>query len=254
MDPCVFNPVQFTTNSAGPLWHWNFGDGSAPNLTINPTHPYNLSGNFQIQLYVTNAQGCSDTAYAMIHVDTIPYIPVITGPQNVCVNSPATYTFSQPLYTGALYDWSLSAPALGTITSTTTNSFAINWTTPGTDTVRLHVKSTCLDTILRYVVNVHPYPTPGISVSSPACQLSNVTFTGSGGTAYQWSFSGGNPQTPTNIQSPVVNYPNAGTYGVSLTVTNAFGCTTATNSTISILPLPLAVNTVTGKLVVRMHP
>ncbi|NLA24738.1 MAG: PKD domain-containing protein, partial [Bacteroidales bacterium] len=50
----------------------------------------------------------------------------------------------------------------------------------------------------------------------------NVAFTdqSSGGpTSWQWTFEGGNPETSPN-PNPTVNYPNAGVYGVTLTVSD----------------------------------
>ncbi|WP_157494145.1 M43 family zinc metalloprotease [Fulvivirga imtechensis] len=50
-----------------------------------------------------------------------------------------------------------------------------------------------------------------------------------GATSWSWSFPGGTPATSTS-QNPTVNYNTAGTYDVSLTVTNANGSDTETAS------------------------
>ena len=50
-------------------------------------------------------------------------------------------------------------------------------------------------------------------------------------TSWAWSFPGGNPSTST-LQNPIVTYPSAGTYGVTLTVTNANGSNTETRNSI----------------------
>jgi len=249
-NPCVNNTVNFTTSSAGPTWNWNFGDAGTSTLQ-NPPHIYTVGGNYTIQLVVTNANGCSDTANTSIHVDSIPDIPVITGPTNVCINAFANYSFPQNLFNGAFYGWSLSTPALGAIISSNNNSLSVQWLTAGVDTVKLHVQSTCLDTILKYVVTVNGLPTPGIALPSPACEGAPLTFNGTGGVSYAWSFAGGSPSSA-SVQSPTITYAIAGVYNVSLSVTNSGGCTAAINTNITIHPLPTAL--ISGTAVVCTYP
>ncbi|MEP7264016.1 MAG: PKD domain-containing protein, partial [Bacteroidota bacterium] len=239
LNPCKFDVVNFSTTSLGPVYSWDFGDGGN-SLLQNPPHPYTTAGDFNVQLAVTNTNGCSDTSVTSIHVDDIPVVPIITGPVDVCVNGPTSHTFSQPLFQGANYSWSLSAPALGGITSSGNNFINVLWSIPGTDTIKLHVQSTCLDTVLKFVVHVHGLPTPSVTLPSPACEGSPLTFTGSGGGTYLWSFPGGSPSSVV-VPNPSVTYAVAGTYPLSLTVTNAFGCSANVNSSITVNPLPLAI-------------
>jgi len=64
-----------------------------------------------------------------------------------------------------------------------------------------------------------------------AGQSVQFTSTSTGNpTSYSWSFTGGNPATST-ISNPLVTYATAGTYPVSLTVTNANGTDTETQNT-----------------------
>ncbi|MCC7231663.1 MAG: PKD domain-containing protein, partial [Bacteroidia bacterium] len=238
LNPCIFSPVNFSTTHPGPAWNWSFGDAGTSSLQ-NPVHSYNIPGNFNLQLVVTNPAGCKDTAYTNLHVDSVPVLPVILGNTSVCLNSNASYSFSEPLFPGASYDWSLSAPQLGNVVSSGINSVLIHWSTPGTDTVTLHVQSHCLDTVLKYVVTVHALPVAGISVPSPACEGAALTFNGSGGVVYSWSFSGGSP-SGASVASPSVTYSLAGNYPVSLTVTDANGCMNTANTSVTINPLPIA--------------
>jgi PKD repeat protein len=237
--PCENDVVSFTTTSPGPSWNWNFGDLGISTLQ-NPTHAYTAAGTYNIRLFVTNANGCSDTAYTSIKVNGKPVVPVITGLSSVCINTNGSYSFSQPLFQGANYAWSLSAPVKGSILSFNNSSVLIKWTTAGIDTVKLRVQSPCIDTTIRYVVTINPLPTPGISGPSSACQNSSVTFNGSGGASYTWSFTGGSPAL-SNLQSPSITYSVPGKYNVSLSVTSAAGCTNTTTTSITINPLPIAL-------------
>ena len=247
--PCINNLVNFSTTSPG-TWNWSFGDLGVANTQF-PSHTYTTAGNYNIQLYVTNAQGCSDTAHTKIHVDGKPVIPNIAGPSNVCLNTYATYSFPEPLYTGASYTWLLSGAPKGTIISSSSNSLYLKWTSPGLDTVKVHVQSTCLDTIIKFPVNVNTLPTAGISVPSPACEGTPLTFAGSGGTSYSWLFTGGTPGSSA-LQNPVVNYPTKGIYGVTLTVTNANGCVGTSTIKVTINPKPIAI--ITGPFQICAFP
>ncbi|MBL0102327.1 MAG: PKD domain-containing protein [Bacteroidetes bacterium] len=240
-DPCVNVPVLFSTTSAGPFWNWNFGD-LATSTTQNPTHAYTNGGDFTVQLYVTNANGCSDTAYTQIHIDTLPAVPTIVGNPSVCLNATENYSFSEPLFMGAAYTWSLSAPVKGNIVSSGQNFLNVKWTIPGVDTVKLHVQSICLDTTIRFVVTVHALPIAGISLPSPSCVGTPLTFSGSGGVTYSWSFGGGTPSTSI-LPSPTVTYGSAGNYAVSLSVVDVNGCTASSNTTLAVHGLPLAIIT-----------
>ncbi|MBK7888987.1 MAG: PKD domain-containing protein [Bacteroidetes bacterium] len=238
-NPWVKTPVNFSTLNPGPLWNWSFGDAGT-SIVQNPSHIYTAAGNYNVQLYVTNASGCSDTATTAITVEDIPVVPVITGPDSVCINALASYGFSQPLFPGAYYSWSLSNSPKGIISSSGNNFMNLKWTVAGTDTVKVRVQANCLDTTIKYVVVISPLPTPGISVVSPACQNSNVNFTGSGGGTYSWSFAGGSPGFSSS-SNPVVTYALPGNYNVSLTVVSAAGCAATATTTMSINPEPIAI-------------
>ncbi|WP_109830822.1 T9SS type A sorting domain-containing protein [Reichenbachiella versicolor] len=63
-----------------------------------------------------------------------------------------------------------------------------------------------------------------IASDTEMCPGSDVSFTNLSVNAvsYEWSFEGGVPSTSTEI-SPIVNYPNKGSFKVSLTITTAKG-------------------------------
>ncbi|MGQ0828515.1 MAG: M43 family zinc metalloprotease [Bacteroidota bacterium] len=69
--------------------------------------------------------------------------------------------------------------------------------------------------------------------SNTICQGNSLTFTDKSWngtpTGWAWSFPGGTPSTST-AASPVIQYNTAGTYNVSLTVTNSSGTVSATKT------------------------
>ena len=73
---CVNAPMSFTDTSStmtGSItdWDWDFGDGNGSNQD-NPTHPYQVSGNYTVTLIVTSNQGCMDTAINSVTVSDYP--------------------------------------------------------------------------------------------------------------------------------------------------------------------------------------
>lgn len=63
--------VQFTNQSIGEVTghRWDFGDGSPISTEVNPTHVFNLDGNFTVTLTVTAASGAISTTTRQIAVE-----------------------------------------------------------------------------------------------------------------------------------------------------------------------------------------
>lgn len=76
-------------------------------------------------------------------------------------------------------------------------------------------------------------PTPGFNVNSTSVTVGgSVNFTDTSShvpTAWSWSFPGGSPSVSTG-QNPTVTYATAGTYPVTLSVTNSAGTKTITRT------------------------
>ncbi len=74
---CVNTPVTFTDNSTSSPnstvtgWYWDFGDGNT-SLNQNPTYAYNTGGTYQVMLVAQNNQGCTDTIYKTMYVQSMP--------------------------------------------------------------------------------------------------------------------------------------------------------------------------------------
>lgn len=76
------------------------------------------------------------------------------------------------------------------------------------------------------------------------CPNENIQFSdltsGIGPFTYSWNFPGGIPTTSTQ-QNPIVSYPAAGTYTVSLTASNVFGNDTETKTNYINVAIPTAI-------------
>ncbi len=117
-----------------------------------------------------------------------------------------------------------------------------NYPNPGTYTVTLIINkgTSCADTATA-IINVSSV-TAAFTHNAPQCALSNVTFTNTSTSSinstiagYLWDF--GDTQTST-LTNPTHAYATGGTYTVTLTATNSFGCTSSTTAVITINPTP----------------
>ncbi|MFN0081112.1 MAG: PKD domain-containing protein, partial [Ferruginibacter sp.] len=124
--------------------------------------------------------------------------------------------------------WATSAN--GTPTTGTGLTFTPTFANTGVDTVKLYVTDShgCKDTAFSYVTT---FDTPNVNFNvapdSQSCAPVNVQFfdqtTGTVPTTWSWDFGDGSPVS--NIKDPFHNYPLDGSYHVTLTVSDANGCT-----------------------------
>ena len=114
--PCE-NTINFSDLSINTFpninsWLWNFGDGNTSNLQ-NPTHTYNLSGSYTVQLTVTDTAGCAGT------IDTTITLNNLNAQQNLvttCGNNSVQFS-ALPNNAGA-YFWNFGNPSSANNTST----------------------------------------------------------------------------------------------------------------------------------------
>jgi gliding motility-associated-like protein len=213
---CQSGTVTFNNTSTGAIsYSWNFGNGQTSTLQ-NPNIIFTQSGNYDVTLIVTSANGCVDT---VIHTVTIFPLPVANaGPdQQVCLGGSVTLVGSG----GVTYQWSNGA-STDVINVSPTN------TTTYTVTVTDANGCTAIDQVS---VSVNPLPVPVVSPDQSICVGQSVTLTASGATTYSWNPTGSTTSTIT--VSPV----NSTTYAVN--VTNGNGCTGTAFINITVHSLPI---------------
>ena len=225
--PLLVNFTNTTTGGAAPLtYEWDFGDGSAVSTATDPTHSYTTSGSFDVQLIATDVFGCPDsvTIPGSISIGTVvaDFTPSATS---VCEGSSITFTNTT---TGGAdtYNWDFGDGGSSTATNPT-----YTYTTAGTYTLTLTASQSggglCVDdTISTNLITVLPSPTADFSgaplVGCEVLHTVNFTDLSVGATAWSWTFGDGGTST---LQNPSYDYAAPGNYNVSLTVTNAAGCT-----------------------------
>lgn len=215
---CLNASTDFTDNSTSAVaWEWNFGDGSPVSNLQSPSHVYNTSGNFDVQLVVTNVQGCTDTSIQTITVNPNPVADFTVT--TACHTYPTNFTDAS---FGALnYYWDF-----GDGSPVDNNASPIyTYGNSGVYTVEMIVENVfgCTDTSIQ-LVDVLVQPQAGFTYNN-VCAGETVTFTDTsilGPTTWQWDFGDGSPVD--NNQYPSHIFAPGGVYDVTLIVGNPAGC------------------------------
>lgn len=213
--------INFTNTSTGPgplSYTWTFGDGGTTTAT-NPSHTYSANGAYSVLLIATSPQGCTDTVRKNDLITLGNNHADFTVPDTVCVNDSVSFiNTSSPTPVAAL--WSFGNGAF----STSPDGKTI-YTTPGTYTIKLVSNfGACTDSITKQIV-VSPKPQPAFDATTKVfCSFpATVDFTnGTPGTNnVVWDFGDSTTSTQNN---PSHTYNREGNFTVTLTVTNAAGC------------------------------
>ena len=208
---------------------------STTNDTVYITNP---TTNLTYTVYGTAPNGCKDSAVSNVVVSN--HLGILSGtPVIRCFGTP----FSLTAIGASTYTWTSNDPANLNFGGDSTWAVQTSVANVGTYTVAIHGKSisgtTCLgdDTV---IVTINPTPTVTASGNaSPAiCAGDSVSLTvmasGPPITSYNWS-----PATGLSVttQSTVMASP-AGTTVYTGTGTDAFGCSSSANFTVSVVPVP----------------
>ncbi|MES2829945.1 MAG: PKD domain-containing protein [Bacteroidota bacterium] len=239
--PCPDTEVTFTDDNSDshvtskPVnkWFWDFGDDST-STQQNPVHIYKRSGKFIVKFSAGLDDGCmSDIIEQEVNVKsklTTLFNVSATG----CVNTSLVFTDRSTIEAGTIVKWYWDFGDGGTSGLQNPNHL---YAAEGTYTVKLIVESRdgCKSVELTkdVVINKLPIPDfelPGACIDDPSAVFKNLSADAEGGTAgltYVWNFNDPN-STAANNTSTQTNgshkYLRAGLYNVSLSVTNANGC------------------------------
>jgi len=209
-------------------WYWDFGDDYTTN-TAHPTHTYDMPGSYTVTLFVTNEHGTGTTTKTgYIIVSSPPVTAFDCTPASGFASLDVHFT-DQSQYSPTSWSWTFG----DTGTSNKQNP-SHTYTSPGTYTVSLTATNangsnmlTKTDCIL--VLTAPPVADFTQDVTDGKAPLSvNFTDLSTGYPAsWDWSFGDGGTS---NAQNPSHSYTRPGDYLVTLTVTNAGGSDTKTNS------------------------
>lgn len=198
-------------------WEWEFTGGNPSTSTgQNPTVTYDAPGTYSVTLTAINAVGentVTQTNYITVNTTPTPNFSNTTNMLQVDFTNSSTGATS--------YSWDF-----GDGNSSTDSAPQHTYADDGTYEVVLSATNDCGTVTSTQTVTVVSAPSAGFMANvTNGCAPVTVEFTSQASantTDWNWDFPGGNPATSTD-ENPTVTYDAAGSYTVTLTVSNSAG-------------------------------
>lgn len=242
---CAPLTVRFTPPSGATSFFWDFKDGSSSNIA-SPLNIFTQPGTYTVEFRQT--PGGPVVGTVPITVFARPEVFVVAQPSSGC--APLSVQFRDSIVAasdiqllgrswvfgdgagGAGASPSHVYVGAGTFTVSvelSTNYSTCNVTKVFPDIVKVGIKPS---------VNFSTSPSPPVACQPPlTVAFTNTTSGGSGTLTYQWAFGNGN--TSNLVDPPAQTYDQVGTFTVTLTATDAVGCSASTSRAVRVGP-PLA--------------
>lgn len=254
---CVGDSILITDTSSmvsGTVvkWQYDFGDGNTLTRNTNTPfyHAYTTSGTYTVSLTTTSNLGCISKVFQKTVIVAAKPTTSISFTGNTCVGNTISFTSTYTNATNTSWYWNYGdGQILNTTTgNTTTHAYA----SPLTNILVKHVVSVggCVsDTAFVTIPVINPTPSASFSIKKDTvCETKPVSFTSTvtGVSAWAWNFGNG---TGTAAAPFNRTYNTAGTYNISLVVTDANGCKSLpATDVLQVNPLP-QVNAGTDKVI-----
>lgn len=230
---CQGEFIDFDASSSPNIanWQWAINGTSTPNPTaIDPSVVMNSAGTHTVYMLAENGCGFFHIDSLDVTVNASPNVAVTGTADTICPGGTVDFTASG----AASYTWSPGASLSctncpnPTATPTTNTTYTVQGTTGG-----------CVSESYYAVVVSDAAPVAQFLLSSDTiCEGDIVELNGGlsdGGSVFDWSFPSGTPSTGVGSISST-SYNTAGTYTISLEVSNGCGATDNTTNDVVVLP------------------
>lgn len=232
---CKYDSIQFVAQNIDTTYvagiRWMFGDYSGTifsKANDTATHKYADTGSYNVKMIINDINGCYDTTQLATPIKILGPKASFTNNLGTCVDTLFAFTdlsTTDGIHPINKWDWDFGD---GTVVSLPGSPFTHRYADSGTYNVQLKVYDTngCYDSIFTSSAVIIGKPSSDFTVlDSLRCTSSSVGFTEQAlgvGLKYNWNFGDG-----TNGNGAAVNhfYLTEGTYSVTLTVVDTFGCT-----------------------------
>ncbi|PWS29429.1 hypothetical protein DHW03_06335 [Pedobacter yonginense] len=253
---CAKSDVTFTDQSTSnnpdfgiTNWFWDFGDGKT-STEQNPKHQYDEEGDYNVTLSVKSGTGCySDpTPVTVVSIYPLP-VSAFSAPAISCINTDVLITdqstISSAKTPNTIINWHWDfGDGTPPVDQTTPAAFAHQYATPGTYTISLTTTSArdCVSNVVSASITITNLPSADFSIPDICLNDAFALFVnksvdatgGNGAFTYKWTFGDAVNSTPSNPNTSTTkdgkhNYSVAGTYKVTLEISNANGCISTKN-------------------------
>ena len=233
--------VHFHNTSTGGVSNfWILGDGNT-SIATHPSNLYTVPGYDTVQLIVTNAAGCRDTAIG--HVKVYGYAGAFSyNADSGCV--PLRISFDADLSNIALaasiiWDFSDGVVSSASLTDTISHAYVV----PGAYLPKLIITdhAGCVSSSLgRDTIKADRVDAGFLAIPDPVCLNDTIRMTDTSRgfwahiNKWHWDHNG----DTSNLQSPYFVFSGVGSHTVSLTATDAWGCVGSAHQVVSVYSLP----------------
>lgn len=243
---CQSSPVDFQDlsqqNGGGSIvsWLWDFGDpssGASNSSTFqNPDHTFDTAGIYFVYLVSTNIAGCQDTMNKSIMINAHPTVDFTFD--TACFGQPIHFTDQSIANTGTITSWLWN---FGDGSTSIQQNPEHTYLSDGVYQVSLTVtnSTSCVwDSIAQVIVYPHPVSAFGFSnnCTNSTMQFTDMSTPSGFIQSWLWDFGDGGTST---LQNPTHIYATAGTFIVSLSVTDNSGCTNVSSSPVVLNAQPV---------------
>ncbi|NVO01748.1 MAG: PKD domain-containing protein, partial [Bacteroidetes bacterium] len=227
------------------------GQTNIANPIVTPivTTTYTLAG--------TDLNTCANSSSITITVIPIPTSTFEINPADICIGQTSTLTYLGNASPTANYSWNFGG---ATTVGAGQGPYQLSSNTPGIYQVTLIVSANgCTSSNSVGTLTVNSLPTAQFSALNIAgcAPLATIfqdnSINTSPNATYSWNFGDGGGSSS---QNPTYTYYNSGIYSVSLTVSNAGGCsnTQTQNALINVYPQPEGFISINPRLVSNYEP
>ncbi len=222
---CTPALIQFMDQSLNAVsWAWNFGNGLSSTLQ-NPTMSYPDTGTFVVSLITTDSLGCESLFTLAQPVEIFP-TPIASFSTNLTQGcAPYALNVTNTTIGGDNYIWDFGD---GNVSYQVAPNHV--YTQQGQYVITLIAISQygCSDTAVSVLpIQIGLQPTAAFSsIGTTGCAPHSVSFNNNSqftttATSYFWDLGNGSTST---LQNPSAVYTQAGSYTITLIVSNAGGC------------------------------
>ncbi|MCF6352996.1 MAG: PKD domain-containing protein [Cyclobacteriaceae bacterium] len=238
--PCSTSPIQFTDqslvdNANMVAWEWDFGDGII-STEQHPSHLYNQTGNFTVNLKAYSQFGCFSTTQNIISVAQGPQVDFEWD--KACEGEASTFTDLTNSFGIAIINWTWIIDGNLFTSQNPTYTFSNS----GTYTVQLTVTGVnlCAQTLTQdIIVEVPPVVQFGYN---EGCGSTGTTFydtttpSSDAVIAREWRVDGAVFSTDSVAATSLA----PGNYNITLSVITSAGCEETTTTPVSLIGSPFA--------------
>ncbi len=237
--------VNLRTDSVHPRQYiWDFGDGNVINTEGPSTqHTYETPGKVVPKIILDFTDNCKIVLTGKDPISTTGAIAKFGIDNKILCDSGFVQLSDSTIHNDPItsYIWDF-----GDGTTSTEANPQHYYKNPGQYSISLTINTEqgCTDSVqVPNVVNVATSPPIAIAGDSVACLNTPMFATGVDSlngsvTSWQWNFP--NNRSFTTQTPPKQTYSSVGLHTISLTAKNSYGCTTTTEKTVRVLPLPTA--------------